>query len=296
MWRKFFSRVTVRKGEYGGKYKVINCGLAWNRDCTICETMILLWGPLKITFSGGWLGPPANIVLGHSELLGSQPLLHVMARLKPASSKNMNGFHQLPALLPWKMPMFASGLPVSSSRGSPVSASNHWILDSTTALRPIDSPLAPSTLVSTMARHPTSSTLCIRCLANVPWMWRLRLRLVSHRPSAASGFHSSGFHSFTSSLHPSGSVRLLLPSSFTFILSLLLHLGPPDPLCRPGSVSVRLRLGLHRRHHHKSSIPGSTFQASTMATPSSDSAMGPYPGWALVVTTWLCVYPVCYYH
>ncbi len=43
-----------------------------------------------------------NIILGRSQPLGSQPLLHVMARVKPASSKNMNGFHQLPALSPSK--------------------------------------------------------------------------------------------------------------------------------------------------------------------------------------------------
>ncbi len=188
---KFFSRVTVRKGEYGGKYKVINCGLAWNRDCTICETMILLWGPLKITFSGGWLGPPANIVLGHSELLGSQPLLHVMARLKPASSKNMNGFISFQLYYPEKClclhQVFQSQAQEDPLSPPPTTGS----LTPPQPLRPIDSPLAPSTLVSTMARHPTSSTLCIRCLANVPWMWRLRLRLVSHRPSAASGFHSS---------------------------------------------------------------------------------------------------------
>ncbi len=70
------------------------------------ETMIALsavaMGPLKITFSGGWSGPPENIVLGRSQPLGSQPLIHVMARLKPASSKNMNGFHQLPVLSPSK--------------------------------------------------------------------------------------------------------------------------------------------------------------------------------------------------
>ncbi len=50
----------------------------------------------------GVVRPPANIVLGPSQPLGSQPLLHVMARLKPDSSKNMNGFHQLPALSPSK--------------------------------------------------------------------------------------------------------------------------------------------------------------------------------------------------
>ncbi len=50
----------------------------------------------------GVVRPPANIVLGPSQPLGSQPLLHLLARLKLASSKNMNGFHQLPALSPSK--------------------------------------------------------------------------------------------------------------------------------------------------------------------------------------------------
>ncbi len=53
---------------------------------------------------------------------------------------------------------FASGLPVASSDkawGSPVSASSHWILDSTSALRTVVSALAPSSLVSTMVHHPT---------------------------------------------------------------------------------------------------------------------------------------------
>ncbi len=34
--------------------------------------------------------------------LGSQPLLHLLAGLKLASSKSMNSFHQLPALSPSK--------------------------------------------------------------------------------------------------------------------------------------------------------------------------------------------------
>ncbi len=33
--------------------------------------LILLWGPLKITFSVGWSGPPENIVPGRSQPLGS---------------------------------------------------------------------------------------------------------------------------------------------------------------------------------------------------------------------------------
>ncbi len=57
-------------------------------------------GPLKITFSGEC--STENMVLGPSQPLGSQPLIHLIARVKPASSKNMNGFHQLPALSPSK--------------------------------------------------------------------------------------------------------------------------------------------------------------------------------------------------
>ncbi len=52
-------------------------------------------GPLKITISGGWLGPPENIVLGRRAL-------KLSSISWPASSKNINGFHQLPALSPSK--------------------------------------------------------------------------------------------------------------------------------------------------------------------------------------------------
>ncbi len=62
--------------------------------------LILLWGLLKIIFSWGWSGPPENIVLGPSQTLAF--LLHVLTRLKPASSKNINCFHQHPALSPSK--------------------------------------------------------------------------------------------------------------------------------------------------------------------------------------------------
>ncbi len=77
--------------------------------------------------------------------------------------------------------------------------------------------------------------------------------LVSRRPSATSGLHSSGC---ASSLHPS--VRLHLgPLSLHHGLpdpclrlghrSHQLCLGPLDPPCRPGSSALQLFLGLH--HH-----------------------------------------------
>ncbi|XP_058650340.1 proline-rich protein 36-like [Onychostoma macrolepis] len=72
----------------------------------------------------------------------------------------------------------ASGLPVSSSAqtcGSPVS---------TPSLRALDYTSAPSSLVSTVAHHPTGSTGLPRPSGSA---------LVSRRPSAASGLHSSGF-------------------------------------------------------------------------------------------------------
>ncbi len=64
--------------------------------------LILLRGSLKITFSGGWSGPPVNVILGPSKPLDYQPLLHLLTWLKSASSKNMIGFHQLPTLSPSK--------------------------------------------------------------------------------------------------------------------------------------------------------------------------------------------------
>ncbi len=85
-----------------GNYKMINCGWAWNHDCTQC-CRYEFWAhctdfamyPLKITFSGGWLDPPENIVL---DLGLNRWALKLSFISKPASSKNMNCFHQLPAL------------------------------------------------------------------------------------------------------------------------------------------------------------------------------------------------------
>ncbi len=62
--------------------------------------LILLCGPSKSHSVGGC--STENMALGPSQPLGSQPLIHLIARVKPASSKNMNGFHQLPALSPSK--------------------------------------------------------------------------------------------------------------------------------------------------------------------------------------------------
>ncbi len=60
---KLFSRVTVWKGGYGGKYKVINCGWAWNCDCSVI--LLGIMGPLHWFGYGvpqnhiqwGWSGP-----------------------------------------------------------------------------------------------------------------------------------------------------------------------------------------------------------------------------------------------
>ncbi len=93
--------------------------------------------------------------------------------------------------------------------------------------QPPPSPFDP--LGSTGFPHPSGSTL------------------VGRRPTIASGLPSSGC---TSSLCPTGSVGLLPPASSTMVLSRQsprLHPGPPDPLHPPGSLALRLRLGL--LHH-----------------------------------------------
>ncbi|KAI2644281.1 Chromatin-remodeling ATPase INO80 [Labeo rohita] len=93
--------------------------------------------------------------------------------------------------------------------------------------------------------------------------------LVGHHPAIASGLHSSscasllhptcsvGLHPPPSTLHPPPSTLHPPPSTSVLCrtgsaadlrlgcLSLGLCLGPPDPLCRPGSMALRLRLHLH---------------------------------------------------
>ncbi|KAI2661073.1 Lysosomal-trafficking regulator [Labeo rohita] len=107
--------------------------------------------------------------------------------------------------------------------------------------------------------------------------------IIDHSPPQDSTFPASprpsiplalSCSTFLSAL-PSSSVALAPP------LSLLLHLGPLDPQCRPGSVFARLRVGLHHRCHCTCVI--TPLRHSTMAPPSSDSTVDLHPGWALVV-------------
>ncbi len=166
------------------------------------------------------------------------PLMHVSPSAHPQSAPAMRSD-------PPHRRDFQS--PVLPSRADPVSTSILRALDYTLVLRPIGSALAPSSHVSTVAHYPTSSTGLPRPSSSA---------LVSCRPSAASGLHSSGF---ISTFHPSGSGRLL-PFSSNFILrhtglpdpclrlsrqSIQLRLGPPDPQFCPGSPSARFHLGLH---------------------------------------------------
>ncbi len=58
--------------------------------------LILLWVPLKSHSVGGGQDPPESIVLANHWALKLSSISW------PASSKNMNGFHQLPALSPSK--------------------------------------------------------------------------------------------------------------------------------------------------------------------------------------------------
>jgi len=60
--------------------------------------MILLWGPLKITFSGGGRAPQRTLFWAPL----NPRALKLSSICWPASSKNVNGFHQLPALSPSK--------------------------------------------------------------------------------------------------------------------------------------------------------------------------------------------------
>ncbi|XP_016135604.1 leucine-rich repeat extensin-like protein 5 [Sinocyclocheilus grahami] len=165
------------------------------------------------------------------------------------------------------------------------SAPSLRVLDSTSILRPIGYALAPSSLVSTVARNPTSSTGLPRPSGSA---------LVSCRPSAASGLHSSGF---ASSLRACGSVRLLLPSGFASILncSAAVFQSPASVAWAFSSavalqilcVALALRLlGSILGSSSTSSVsvsppPGVVGPISTMAPPAVDSTVGRYPGWPL---------------
>ncbi|KAL1253315.1 hypothetical protein QQF64_018008, partial [Cirrhinus molitorella] len=103
----------------------------------------------------------------------------------------------------------AAGLPISSSVG--VESGGSLIsslrsLDSASALQPCGCTMAPSSLISTVARRSTSSTGLPRPYGSAP---------VCRHPAIASGLHSSGC---ASSLRPSGSAGLLLPSSSASVL------------------------------------------------------------------------------
>ncbi len=62
MWRKTLQSGYSKERGVWGRYKVINCGWAWNHDCSQgpvaqgrCTDFAI--GPLKITFSGGGRAP-----------------------------------------------------------------------------------------------------------------------------------------------------------------------------------------------------------------------------------------------
>ncbi len=100
--------------------------------------------------------------------------------------------------------------------------------------------MAPSSLLSAVARQSTGSTLVCR--------W----------PSVASGLHSSDCASSLWFFQAPPSLRLHLRTLSLRLhlscLSHLLHLGPLDPPRRPGSSALHLRLGLLR---HRRSAPWS---------------------------------------
>ncbi|KAL0177499.1 hypothetical protein M9458_026393, partial [Cirrhinus mrigala] len=129
--------------------------------------------------------PPSHLLIPPPPLLSGSPspsTLHLCSRL-------------------------TTGLPVSigvAAGGSLVSASSLRVQDSASAHRP----MAPSSLLSDMARQSTGSTRLPR-----PSSYTLGCR----QASCAWGLHSSGF---TSSLCPSGSIRLLHPSASTLVLCL----------------------------------------------------------------------------
>ncbi|KAI2659446.1 Histone-lysine N-methyltransferase set-2 [Labeo rohita] len=158
------------------------------------------------------------------------PNLPVPPPLIPISSSALSA-------RPQSMPSGRSDLPLHFQ-------SSLRVLDSTSVLQPIGSALAPSSLVSTMARHLTSSTGLPRpvrlCLGQLSTICRLETPPLG----------------FVLSLNPSDSVRLNLPSLQLHCglpdsslrldrLSRQLCRGPSNPLCRPGSPSARLYLGIH---------------------------------------------------
>ncbi len=130
--------------------------------------------------------------------------------------------------------------PTIRAGGTLVSTSSLWVLDSTSALWTNGFTMAPSSLLSAVAHQSASS-------AGLPHP--SGSTLVSYRPSAASGLHSSGYIS---------SLRLYQgPPSLWFHLgplSLRLHCGLPEPHLCLSHQSHLLRLGLPDLPHQ----PGSS--------------------------------------
>ncbi|XDV15169.1 hypothetical protein PO909_015299 [Leuciscus waleckii] len=171
---------------------------------------------------------------------------------------------------------FAAGLPASPWREDPLSpppATETWSPPQSfdpSALPWLNAPSAPPWPVIPPA--PTGSNRLPRPINSA---------LVRHHPGSTSGFQAAGC---TSAFHLFRSTGLRLPSGSTGILGLCsgvpdlglmshqLRLGPPDPLCHPGSVSLRLHLvlimaGFVTEVH----TPGSIDLASSMAPPSCNA-------------------------
>ncbi|KAI2652954.1 Gasdermin-E [Labeo rohita] len=147
-------------------------------------------------------------------------------------------------------------------------------------LRPSGSTPALSSLISTVARWPTSSTGLPRPSGST---------LVGRCPAFASGLRSS---SSASSLHPTGSVGLLPPSSSTFVLgcscsALDLRSSASASTLRILGVALDYRLSVSTSGSTStcsatvSRPPGVVSSSSTMAPPSVGSTVGRHDGCGL---------------
>ncbi|KAL1259861.1 hypothetical protein QQF64_010438 [Cirrhinus molitorella] len=177
------------------------------------------------------------------------------------------------------------------SGGSLISTSSLRSSDSASALRPCGYTMAPSSLISTVARRSTGLP---RPYGSAP---------VSRHPAVASGLHSSGC---ASSLRPSGSAGLLLPSSSASVLD---RSGSTAALRISASASVAgaicsalalrilgvapdLRLSVSASGSTTTCSaavgrpPGVVSPSSTMAPPSVGSTVGRHLGCGLGLT-WL---------
>ncbi|KAL1276944.1 hypothetical protein QQF64_023617 [Cirrhinus molitorella] len=121
--------------------------------------------------------------------------------------------------------------------------------------------MAPSSLISTVARRSTSSTGLPRPYGSAP---------VSRHPAITSGLHSSGCASL---LRTSGSAGLLPPSSSASVAPALLRLS----VSASGSTTCSAAV---------SRPPGVVSPSSTMAPPSVGSTVGRHLGCGLGLS-WL---------